>query len=160
MKSYLGQSNLPRGIRNNNPGNLIRTSSGWLGKIPFSQSTDSHFEQFTFIEYGIRAMAYDIIGDVNKGKNTLTLLIHEYAPPFENDTVAYINSVSDSTGLAPTAPIVLSEDFLKEVIKAKIKVENGASALQYVTDQDIVNGINLLPANMLAGLKKKEHWTV
>jgi len=156
MKSYLGQTTLPRGIRNNNPGNLIITGNDWNGEIPVAQNTDGKFEQFYSLEYGIRAMAYDITGDVNGGLNTLTKLITEYAPASDgNDTAAYISSVSSASGIGPNAPLVLSYDALKAIIKAKLRVENGSSIGQYVTDADIEAGINLLPANMLAGLKKK-----
>ena len=37
-KSYLNNSALPRGLRNNNPGNLVQTSIAWLGKVPLSQN--------------------------------------------------------------------------------------------------------------------------
>lgn len=155
MNSYLGQTTLPRGIRNNNPGNLIRTASDWIGKVPFAQSTDSQFEQFTHVEYGLRAMAYDIIGDISKGKNTLTALITEYAPPSENDTAAYINSVSNQTGVGANDTIPLSVDTLVAIMQAKIVVENGPSAGNYVTEDMIREGISLLPAAKLAQLKKK-----
>jgi len=158
MKSYLGQSNLPRGIRNNNPGNLVITGNAWVGKLPINQNNDGHFEQFTSIEYGIRAMAYDITGDVGRGLNTLTKLVTAYAPPAENNTAAYISSVSAETGITPDEPLVLSYEALKAIIRAKITVENGTVANQLITDTDIENGINLLPANMLAALKKKLPW--
>lgn len=155
MKSYLGQTTLPRGIRNNNPGNLIIIGSSWAGKVPVAQNTDGHFEQFTYIEYGIRAMAYDIIGDIQKGKNTLTSLISEYAPASENNTSAYIASVAQQTGISAVEPIPLSYDMLVKIISAKIRVENGAIASQYITDDDIKAGIDLLPVTKLAALKKK-----
>lgn len=156
MKSYLGQTTLPRGIRNNNPGNLIITGNDWNGELPVAQNTDGKFEQFYYLEYGIRAMAYDITGDVKKGLNTLTKLITEYAPASDgNDTAAYISNVSGASGIAPDENLILSYDALKAIIRAKIAVENGSNAGQYVTDEDIEAGINLLPATMLAGLKKK-----
>lgn len=155
MKSYLGQTGLPRGIRNNNPGNLIITSSAWVGKVPVSQNTDGHFEQFTSIEYGIRAMAYDIIGDIGKGKNTLTKLISEYAPSSENNTAAYIANVASATGLNADAIIPLSYDTLVSIIRAKIVVENGPAASNYVSTDTIKEGIDLLPASKLQQLKKK-----
>ena len=158
MKSYLGQNNLPRGIRNNNPGNLVITGNAWVGKLPLNQNTDGRFEQFTSLEYGIRAMAYDITGDVSRGLNTLTKLVTAYAPPSENNTQGYINSVSAETGISPDETLVLSYDALKAIVRAKINVENGAVANQYITDTDIENGINLLPATMLAALKKKLPW--
>ncbi|MCA9329527.1 hypothetical protein KDA11_02695, partial [Candidatus Saccharibacteria bacterium] len=34
----------PRGIRNNNPGNIRISNNQWRGKIPVSQNTDGSFE--------------------------------------------------------------------------------------------------------------------
>ena len=31
--SYLGQSGLPRGIRNNNPGKIRKSANNWQGKL-------------------------------------------------------------------------------------------------------------------------------
>jgi len=164
VKSYLGQSNLPRGIRNNNPGNLILTNIAWQGKVPNAQNTDGHFEQFTFIEYGIRAMAMDIIGDINKGKNTLTLLIEEYAPRSENDTTAYINSVSSRTGIAANDIIPMTTGVVASIIRAKLAVENGAVVFNYISDADIEAGLALVPEKFLQ--KKtllesvKDNWAI
>lgn len=144
MNSFLKLKNLPRGLRNNNPGNLQKTTIKWLGKVPLNQNTDPRFEQFLSIEYGIRAMAIDIIGDIAKDKkNTLTKLINEYAPSFENNTGAYIKSVSKHVGLEPNAKIPLSYDFLFKLIRAKINVENGSSG-KLVTDEMINTGIALI----------------
>ena len=81
MKSYLQNQSAPRGIRNNNPGNLVRTKIKWVGKIPFAESTDQKFEQFRSVEYGIRAMAADLLNDIDKGKNTIQKIVYEFAPP-------------------------------------------------------------------------------
>ena len=54
-KSYLNRTDLPRGIRNNNPGNLIYTTIAWEGKISYANNRDwsgtptnivKKFEQF------------------------------------------------------------------------------------------------------------------
>ena len=47
---------LPRGIRNNNPGN-IRHGANWLGLNPNGRNIDSAFCVFTAPVYGIRALA-------------------------------------------------------------------------------------------------------
>ena len=152
MKSYLNNQSAPRGIRNNNPGNLIRTNIKWLGKIPFTESTDKKFEQFRSVEYGIRAMAADLLNDIEKGKNTIQKIVYEFAPPSENETSAYIKAVSDSTGIKPTEPIKPSKEILAALIKAHIKVENGKAASQYIPDADIKAGIDLLPTSLKSKL--------
>ncbi len=137
-------STLPRGLRNNNPGNLVRTSIAWLGKVPFSASKDSHFEQFTTLIYGIRAQVLDLIHDINKGKNTVKSLISEYAPSSENDTNAYINSVCSSIGVTPTQKLTtINEEFLIRLVRSIYKVELGAQHTK-VTDADISKSLQLL----------------
>ncbi|MBW7844869.1 MAG: hypothetical protein H3C45_04360 [Bacteroidia bacterium] len=124
--SFLNNPNVPRGIRNNNPGNLRRTGIDWQGKIPLVQSTDNAFEQFQNIHYGLRAMATDITNDiVLKKLNTIEKLVTQYAPPNENDTTAYIKYVSKNVGIKPNTIISLSQEVLKKIMLAKIKLENG-----------------------------------
>lgn len=112
-----------RGIRNNNPGNLVKTSIAWQGKVPHSQNTDSRFEQFISPEYGIRAMFIDVRNDIRKGANTVRRLITAYAPPFENNTAAYIAAVAKAIKKAPD-DVITSEDY-EELVTAIIKQENG-----------------------------------
>ncbi|RZL47735.1 MAG: hypothetical protein EOP00_11115 [Pedobacter sp.] len=156
-KSYLGQKNLPRGLRNNNPGNLVKTSITWLGKIPHSQNTDSRFEQFTELRYGIRAKMRDVINDIHKGKNTIEKLINEFAPAFENNTVAYIASVAGSLGISPKFVIkTISEDFLIALCKAISTVENGKQYDGYITDADYQDAISVLGNTVIPVIKKKK----
>lgn len=141
MTSFLNQPKLSRGVRNNNPGNLRRSSIKWKGKIPFSQSKDKDFEQFDSIENGIRAMVLDIYGDITKDKlNTLNLLIHSYAPPSENNTSSYVNDTAMSTGLQPDSIIVPSVDFFAKLIPAMIRRENG-SDVNKIPSSAILAGI-------------------
>lgn len=155
MTSRLNDKTLKRGIRNNNPGNLIRTANKWVGKIPYAQSKDDKFEQFTSLEYGVRAMILDLVNDINKGKNTVRKLISEYAPAFENNTLAYINSVSASLNVSPDYQLkVINSDFLLLLAKAIIKVENGTDA-KHVTDDIIKKAISLVGNRKLSNLEVK-----
>jgi len=151
---YRGRRDLPRGLRNNNPGNLRISTIAWQGKVPNARNTDKSFEQFENIVFGVRAMATDIINDVAKGKNTLRTLIAEYAPPNENDTTGYINQVANRVGISPDAKLNLNADLVKKIIQAKIIVENGIKAAQLVTGAQIDQAIALLNANT----KKKINW--
>ncbi len=124
-----------RGIRNNNPGNLVKTSIQWRGKVPESESTDSRFEQFTSPVWGIRAMFMDIRGDIEKdGKNTLVSLLSEYAPSFENNTASYVQSVAQRAGLGPEQPI--TPEYYEGLIKAIIYHENGEQPYSDATIQE------------------------
>ena len=143
-KSYLNRTDLPRGLRNNNPGNLVKTSIPWEGKVPLSKNTDTRFEQFIELRYGIRAKMRDLITDINKGNNTITSLITEFAPEFENNTAAYIATVVKMTGLTAFSRIELTEETLISLCKAISLVENGTGFTKYVTDQDYKDAIAIL----------------
>ena len=129
LKFVLGDKSLPRGIRNNNAGNLVQTNIPWQGKIDLSENTDSRFEQFQDPVYGLRAMYKDIINDIKRGANTLDKLITQYAPKFENNTQAYINFVAKETGLNPNEEIPLNADVIVKLGKAIVVKENGANPL-------------------------------
>jgi len=146
--SFLNNKNLTRGIRNNNPGNLIKSKENWQGKIPHSQNTDSRFEQFYRLVDGLRAMMIQLRSDILKGKNTLTKLIHKYAPIYENDTTMYINSVAKSIDLEADQPITfLDMSLLIKITKAMVKVENGGDAL-LIKDKDYANAYSILNRDM------------
>lgn len=142
--------NLPRGLRNNNPGNLRISNIKWQGKIPNNQNTDRAFEQFQNIVFGIRAMLTDVANDITVKKlNTLRKLINSYAPPSENDTINYINFVSKATGLNQDAEIKLTPDLLSKIVKSKILIENGTNAVNKVLpnlDSLIIEAIQTLNA--------------
>lgn len=141
-KSYLNQANLPRGFRNNNPGNLIKTDIPWEGKIPHSQNPDTRFEQFKELRYGIRALYRDLISDHKKGLTTVVGLINEYAPPHENETDDYIDAVIGFIGsnFIPE----LTEEIIVAISKAIVKHENGAKWTYLATDQDYQDAIAIL----------------
>lgn len=141
-KSYLNNTTLPRGIRNNNPGNLVRSANDWKGKIPYINSADKKFEQFIELRYGIRALMRDIYSDYIKGKKTVTAIISEFAPAFENNTQAYIGTVISLIGSNIIGE--LTQDKMIALCKAIILVENGAAYSQYISDKDYADAIAVL----------------
>jgi hypothetical protein len=139
---------IPRGIRNNNPGNLTKTSIKWKGKVPHSENTDSRFEQFRDtngvegIVWGIRAMIMDIRSDIVKKKqDTIRKLITSYAPSFENNTIAYINAVAKRTGIDADERLIPDINTLSRITEAISFHENGGS---YITMDQIHNAWGLL----------------
>ncbi|CAN1538421.1 virion protein [Flavobacteriaceae bacterium] len=145
MSNYLGKSNLSRGIRNNNPGNLRITADKWQGMVSLDKNTDKSFQQFIEMKYGVRAMLRDVVNDILKGKNTIRKLISEYAPPTENNTESYINGVSKKLGLTPDEKIKkIDAVFLMAIAKAIISHEVKASEKHLVTDSDIRKAISIL----------------
>lgn len=142
--SFLNRPELPLGLRNNNPGNLRPLSKGtWVGEIEADRK--NNFSRFKDISFGIRAMATDLIGDIAKdGMNTLRKLIYSYAPPSENNTEAYLRSVSQATGLAPDARIPMNTETIKKIMRAQMNVELGAKYSKMITDADIAAGVGMI----------------
>lgn len=133
------ETNMPRGIRNNNPGNiregeLDRTQ--WLGER--DTDDDAAFEEFRSAEDGIRAMAV-IIKNWRRlyGIFTLADIITRWAPPSENDTQAYIASVARRSGLVPFQIITDAE--LPRLIEAMILHENGVQPYTFAQIEDGVS---------------------
>lgn len=135
MSSFLNNS-ASKGLRNNNPGNIRRSSDNWQGKIPHSQSQDAEFEQFYEIKWGLRALMIDLRTKINKGLNTLNKIINVYAPPSENNTQAYIANVADWTGYGSNQVLNVSSDVLVTLAKAFVRMELGANYASKITLSD------------------------
>lgn len=139
----------PRGIRNNNPGN-IRWGDDWKGLVEQSKRTDKSFCQFYDIKYGIRALARILLnyrtrpgmpGVGNNGIDTVREVISRWAPPNENNTEAYIQSVAKACGVTPEATLDMDDrGLMLKMVKAIISHENG---VQPYTDAVLMAGINL-----------------
>lgn len=132
--------NLPRGIRNNNPGNIERNNTNWQG-MATDQTGDNRFIVFSSPVYGIRAMAR-ILGNYQRlyGIDTVYGLIDRWAPAEDdNDTVAYAAHVADELGVSEFDSISVAE-YLPELIPAMIKHENG---IQPYNETTIRQGILL-----------------
>ena len=125
-------SNAPRGIRNNNPGNLIFTNIKWKGKLSKSQNKDRRFEMFIAPVYGIRAMIKDLKHDIEKGKNTVPLLVEEYAPRFENNTSHYIQTVCKDLKVNKRAKLLPTKNTLRLLVLSITRVETGGN---YVSNE-------------------------
>lgn len=98
---------LSRGVRNNNPGNIRRSSIKWLGLS--SLQNDSQFCQFDTLMYGVRALLIVLRTYYNKHNcNTIRKVISRYAPSTENNTEKYIKFVSDYLSIPPDFEMSLS----------------------------------------------------
>lgn len=116
----------PRGIRNNNPGNLERNDTKWQGMAE-DQSGDARFIVFKSPQYGIRALARTLLTYQNSHKlNTVSKIIKRWAPSGENDTEAYIQAVAGACGVGPNDVIDLDTvGVMLPFVKAIITHENG-----------------------------------
>ncbi|WP_333676764.1 structural protein [Dyella sp.] len=129
----------PRGVRNNNPGNLEKGQK-WQGLAPASQQTDPRFCVFTAPEWGIRAIGVCFqTYQRREGLKTLRQMISRWAPDNENDTDGYVQDVARRTGEDPDKPInVLDLSILKGIVLAIIWHENGEQPYsQNLIDQAI-----------------------
>ncbi|WP_408612234.1 hypothetical protein [Leclercia tamurae] len=114
-----------RGIRNNNPGNL---EASWAFTWQGQNGTDGRFATFASPEHGIRALGVNLLAYQRRGLDTISKIINRWAPPQDNNnTTAYIQSVSQALGVTPTTRIdVTSPDVLTALSKAIIQHENGS----------------------------------
>lgn len=128
----------PRGIRNNNPGNIRHGSAKWQGMA--AQQTDANFVQFVSPEYGIRALSI-LIGNyyTKNGLNTVRKIISRYAPNTENNTEAYAQAVAKAIGVVPDTIINVNTHKVA-LVEAIIQHENGK---QPYTIAQINNGVTM-----------------
>ncbi len=120
---------MSRGLRNNNPGNIRRSGTPYLGEVVPSQ--DRAFKQFESMAYGYRAMFMLLYTYQKKySLNTIEQMINRYAPPVENHTDNYVDAVAKWAGVAPTARITTTNrDVMMPIVAAMSRVENGVPAV-------------------------------
>lgn len=115
---------IPRGIKNNNPGNIRKTDIDWKGEI---EGSDEAFETFESPVMGIRAMMKCLL-NYQKRMSPLTInkLITTWAPPSENDCFSYINHVCKLTGAEPDDVVDMRERaWAIPICRAIVTHENG-----------------------------------
>lgn len=138
---YRNRPDLPKGLRNNNPGNL-RTGINWQGAV----GNDGSFIIFKSMAWGLRAMATDLINKIKNDKlDTIQKIINKYAPANDNnDPVAYAKEVSQLTGIGVNDTLNPDADTIKALMKAQISVEIGPAFTPMVTDADMNEAFSLL----------------
>lgn len=120
--------NKPRGLRNNNPGNIRQSSVRYTGEV--QPSKDGAFKQFHSMEYGYRAMFVLLHTYARKhGIDTIEKMISRYAPANENHTQAYIDAVSEWSGVPATSHLTTTNaEVMIPIVAAMSRVENGVEA--------------------------------
>ena len=83
----LKKNELPRGLRNNNPGNIRRNSDVFQGEV--NPSRDKEFKQFKSVAHGYRAV-FKILSNYYRVYKLTTIrkMIGRWAPENENNTSA------------------------------------------------------------------------
>ena len=129
---------LPRGIRNNNPLN-IRKGNNWKGER--QPQSDPSFEEFESLQMGLRA-GFIILRNYQRTSlapkmraNTIRKIINRWAPPSENNTKRYIETVAKRSGLNPDELIAYRDKpRMLAVVEAMCFVECGQAI-----DKDIIS---------------------
>lgn len=117
---------LPLGIRNNNPGNLRRAT------VADTQSVIvNNFAVFRSTSDGLLNLAHMIRRHINSPEGmTLLGFVHLYAPPSENNTLAYVALIERYLRRVPGTASMCKMSILKDwdvldLMRGIIRMENG-----------------------------------
>ena len=118
----------PRGIRNNNPGNIRITKDRWKG-LSLVQA-DREFFQFTKMKWGYRALLRTLQNYRRRhGCQSIKDFISRWAPATENRTGNYIAAVCKKLQVPSTyCPDVDDRGTMCAMAAAISEVENGVPA--------------------------------
>lgn len=119
---------MTRGYRNCNPLNIRHNKDLFRGEV--RPSKDSAFKQFESIEYGYRA-AFRMLDSYRRlhGCRYLSDFIDRWAPPSENNTRRYIETVAARAKLSDVSLVdTLDESVMCRIVAAMSFVENGIEA--------------------------------
>ena len=118
----------PRGIRNNNPGNIRRSKDKWQGLR--AEQTDPEFFQFVSPAHGYRALIRTLQNYRRlHGLQSIGEMIARWAPPAENDTGAYVRSVCREMHVPDSwVPDVDDRETMCALAAAISRHENGVDA--------------------------------
>ncbi|MDI9276164.1 hypothetical protein QMZ65_02960 [Pantoea sp. EABMAA-21] len=130
---------LPRGVRNNNPGNLNYAGQSGATK---EGGENGRFAVFGSMREGISALHRQVQLYFSRGINTIESIVNKYAPSSDGNNVAsYIQQLVGATGKGANETISGDDQStIFKLIRGIINHENGKG---YVTDQDIMSGIQV-----------------
>lgn len=133
------KNELPRGLRNNNPGNIRRNSDVFQGEV--NPSRDKDFKQFKSMPYGYRAV-FKILSNYYRKYSLTTIrkMISRWAPENENNTAAYVSLVCSYSGIGPDDLISFDREQMIRIVAGMSRVENGREADM----SDVIAGWGLL----------------
>jgi hypothetical protein len=127
ITNTVGDLLTPRGIRNNNPGNIVRSAIVWQGQLTPDQvaakgwTWDDTYVQFDDPSNGVRAIGHVLLSKSQRGLNTVDAIISDYST---TDVAAYIANVSAALGVGPDDVVDVGSD-LPTFATAIIQQENG-----------------------------------
>jgi hypothetical protein len=116
---------LPRGLRNNNPGNLDFVGQAGATK---EAGPGGRFAVFQTLDDGIRALANQLQLYGKRGIDTVRDIISKYAPKGENNTESYIQAIVKKLGVSADQHLNLGDrEVVKQLIAGITRVEVGAN---------------------------------
>ena len=122
------KKDVPRGLRNNNPGNIRHSSTKWRGEI---KGSDPAFKSFKEMKDGYRALMKLLKTYYCKYSLTsINGIVNRWAPPHENDTKAYIFFVATRTGYPSNQPLPFDKEHISKLASAISRMENGIDAVE------------------------------
>lgn len=125
------EEKLARGIRNNNPLNIIHSKYVWQGQS--TKQEDPNFVQFKTMEYGIRAAVTLLKAYNRRGVRTIADIVRRWCP--DETAESYIRNVCRLTGMSRNQVIDINhETQVISLLDAMIKVE----CANYEVDKDIL----------------------
>lgn len=143
MTDYRNLTALPRGLRNNNPLNIRKSTSVWRGLSP--TQLDSAFCTFTSVEYGARAAIKLIMNYLKRPEiNTLRDIINRWAPPSENNTGSYVNVVAYMSCIPADKPFKSNKTNLVALARSMAIVECGSKYAHLLSLDIFKNAYDLL----------------
>lgn len=135
---------LPRGIRNNNPGNIRDNGIKWQGQVPDSQRTDKEFLEFLTFADGVRAKIMILRNYIANGFNTPVKMFNRYAPASDNNnTNVYIQNACKVLGIGPFDKIEPTKANFQKLAAMICSMENGKEWT--ISLQDFEDGWAKLP---------------
>ncbi|WP_426725901.1 hypothetical protein [Enterobacter cloacae complex sp. 277I4] len=134
-----GYKSAPRGIRNNNPGNL--NYAGQAGATP-EGGEGGRFAVFESMQHGVAALYKQLQLYFKRGINTLSSIVKTYAPASDNNNVdAYISALTKATGKGANEVLDSGDTAtIARLMKGIVDHENGKG---YISSSDIMGGIQL-----------------
>jgi hypothetical protein len=121
---------MTRGMRNNNPFNMNRTLTQWLGEV---EGSDERFSSFSTLEYGVRAGLINLYNGYFSRFMTVRQIVMKYSPPQDNKSKddpdgmksveAYIKTITRRSGVDEGS--VPGKDKWLSVAEAMLYQENG-----------------------------------
>jgi hypothetical protein len=122
---FAGLNANARGMRNNNPGNLV--ADDWTKGLPGYKGSDGKFAIFDTPQHGATALDQNLSGYGSKGINTPLGVASTWAPASDNnDPKSYGGRIAAALGVGPNDKIDLSDPAVRgKVSQAIASVENG-----------------------------------